>query len=300
MHTWDDYLALGIVGMARGGKLSWFNGHFGAALLAGYYMLKENELSTHVQAGIERTCNAYIERYSEWFAPIESEQAIPELLARFIAGLKANTEKLRSSGHGLALGVLALKALNDRPDLVTPSVIEGLSQMLERTLQDRPNRYWEIDDYLGLTEEDAHDIPVYSSAADMVDQSFAELASVFPDQVIDGQTYFLAGEQEHGITHAHALLELERLGYGELTKAGMRNHRLQMQLNRAVPDLAKPNEVMSPKFTGILSEDYWSNTYKDPHAIKVPYASLALLKRLPQHERETAEYNVCKLLTLMG
>ncbi|WP_308639358.1 hypothetical protein [Paenibacillus silvisoli] len=120
MRHWDDYLEQGIVGMARGGRLSWFSGHFGAALLAGYYMIKENELPPHVIQGIERSCNAYIARYEEWFAPLDDEQAEPELLERFVAGLKANTEKLRSSGHGLALGVLALKALNERPDLITP------------------------------------------------------------------------------------------------------------------------------------------------------------------------------------
>ncbi|WP_308639359.1 hypothetical protein [Paenibacillus silvisoli] len=172
--------------------------------------------------------------------------------------------------------------------------------MLERTLQDRPNRYWGIADYLELTEADAHTIPAYTEAADMIERSFAELASVYPDQSIGGQTYFMAGEQEHGITHAHALLELERMGYGELTEQGMRTHRLQMLLNRAVPEVAISQEVKIPKFTDILSEDYWARTYNDPHALKVPYASLALLKRLPERDREIAAFNVCKLLTLLG
>lgn len=299
MRKLDSYLELGVIGMSRGGQLSWFKGHFGAALLAGYYMYHEHELPDHVKEGIERTCERYRKDYAEWFTPPLQEEADPLLLDRVIVGIRKNTEKLRTSGHGLALGVLALKALRDCPHLITPSIVNGLVKMLERTTQDEPNRYWNINNYLQITLDNTTNIPEYHQPLEMIKQAFIELHTVVPDLIIDGKKYFFSGEQEHGITHAQALTELERFGYNELVLAGMKNHRLQLYLNRQRPDFVLKNEVKKPSFTSIFAPEYWEKTYNDPHALKVPYAVLDLLKRLPKTEQREAEYNTCKLLTIM-
>lgn len=299
MRKLDSYLELGVIGMARGGQLSWFNGHFGAALLAGYYMNREHQLPDHVKDGIERTCERYRHEHAEWFAPLEQEEANPMLLEHVIDGLRKNTEKLSTSGHGLALGVLALKALRDCPSLITPTVVNGLVNMLERTTEDEPNRYWDIDNYFTTLVDDTANIPEYRHTLDMITQSFKELHTIVPNRTIDGKMYFFSGELEHGITHAQALIELERFGHNELVLAGMKNQRLQMYLNQQRPDFMLENEVKKPAFTSIFAPEYWEKTFADPHALKFPYAVLDLLKRLPTSEQPEAKYNTCKLLTIM-
>lgn len=77
MRLLDSYVELGVAGMARAGKTSWFYGHVGAALLAGYFMNQEHELPEHVKEGIERTCESFRRQHPEWFAPLEPEEAEP-------------------------------------------------------------------------------------------------------------------------------------------------------------------------------------------------------------------------------
>ena len=54
----DSYLEKGLTGMAQ--SKGWFNAHLGAAVLAGYYMCKENQLSTGTVAGIKKQLDALI------------------------------------------------------------------------------------------------------------------------------------------------------------------------------------------------------------------------------------------------
>lgn len=296
----DSYLELGVVGMARAASSGWFSGHYGAGLLAGYFMTREHELPEHVIEGIERTCESYRRLKPDWFLPLEeNEAADPALLQKVLAGLEENVKQLRTSGHGLALGVLALKALRERPDLIRPSIVEGLVTLLKLTTEDKPTRYWGIDNYFEVSVTDIGDVPAYDTTLEMARKTFDGLDTIVPGRAIEGVIYHFAGEVEHSITHAQALTDLERFGYGELTARGMVNHRVQMFLDRQMPDFVLMDEVKEPAFDRITSPDYWAKTYKDPHALKVPYAALDLLKRLPEEEREKAERDVCKLLTLM-
>lgn len=128
---------------------------------------------------------------------------------------------------------------------------------------------------------------------------FDELHTVIPGRVIEGVRYHFAGEVVHSITHGQALTNLERFGYGELVEAGLVNHRVQIYLDLQRPDFVLEDEVKEPAFGEIYAPEYWSKTYRDPHALKLPYAALDLLRQLPDGERRKAEYNVCKLLTIM-
>jgi hypothetical protein len=295
----NSYLELGLTALARGGQHNWFDGHFGAALLAAYYMNKEHDLPDHVQGGLIRTCEHYRAQHPEWFVPVEGETADLALLARVIEGLRLNTARLSTSGHGLALGVLGLKALLERPDFLLPSIVEGLYRTLERTAVDRPDRYYGVEDYFSLPVAEDTEIMPYASVQEMVERAFAEIGTVVPTMRWNGKLYHFTGELEHGITHAQALVELDRLGYAELAAQGMVNHRKQMVLNRLRPQEVLVYEVVEPPFSSIFAESYWAGTYDDPHAIKVPYAAWSLLKRLPEEQRAVAEFHLCKILGQM-
>lgn len=292
----EKYLELGLIGLGRGGQHNWFNGHYGAALLAAYFMDREHELPTHVQEGLVRTCEHYIEQHPDWFTPFENETTDPSLMEQVFAWLGKNLEQLRSSGHGLALGVLGLKALLKRPDLCTTSVVDGLCKTLDRTTQDGGNRYYGIANYFDVTIDDVQDVPEYHSSQDMIQQAFDEMDILLPGKKIGEKFYHFTGEPEHGVTHAQALVELERLGYGELTKQGMINHRIQMHLNRQRPEELLDTQITDPGLTSIFDPTYWAKTFNDPHGIKVPYAALSLFKRLPVEARAKAEFNTLKIL----
>ncbi|ETT66286.1 VOC family protein [Paenibacillus sp. FSL H8-0457] len=298
----DQYLIDGLTALSRGGEVGWFEGHVGGAYLAAYYMQKEQDLPQDVLHGLAANCRHLRAQHEDWFEPYPSEPAQPELMDQLLEGLLPNLTSLSTSGHGVTLGVLGLKALRDRPDLLTPSIVRGLLKLMDDAASEHKlARYYGIDDYtqLDLSEISLSEIPPYRDASDLACRALSELDHVLPDQHVDGQYYFFAGELEHGITHAHALIELERLGYAQLGKLGQGNHRLQTKLNRLRPQALMAQGIDAPAKASITESAYWSRLYEDPHAIKVPYAAMALLRHVPVERRGDLEREVCKLLSLM-
>ncbi|ARU60733.1 hypothetical protein CBW65_06255 [Tumebacillus avium] len=299
----ERYLELGLTALGRTGEEpGWFGGHYGAAVLAAYYMDREFDLPEHVRTGIQNMADHYIATYPQLFTPYENEQADPALLERIIDGLRANTARLSHSGHGNAYGFLALKALLDRPDMLLPSIVNGFYNCLIASSEGSGNRYYGVEEYSTFTIDQVTDIPEYRNFDDLVERAMDECRHVYPGQVIDGKKYHFTGEIEHGLTHAQALIEYDRLGYPELTAAGLPNHRIQMQLNRNIPvdhEAVRGTEIVEPSFTSIFAPEFWGKTYTDPHCLKVPYAALYLLQRLPEEKRAEAEINMCKILVQM-
>lgn len=298
----DEFLEEGLTALSRGGEVGWFEGHVGGAYLAAYYMQKEHDLPQEVLQGLAANCRHLRSRHEDWFKPYPPETAQPELMERLIEGLLPNLTNLSTSGHGVTLGVLALKALRDRPDLLTPSIVRGILKLMEDAGgEHKLARYYGIDDYtqLNRSENLLSDIPPYRDASDLAVRALSELELVLPDQHVEGEFYFFAGELEHGVTHAHALIELERLGYAELAKLGQGNHRLQMKLNRLRPEALSNQGVNIAEEASITEASYWNRQYEDPHAIKVPYAALSLLQYVPPERRSDMERGVCRLLSLM-
>ncbi|HEU4962344.1 MAG TPA: hypothetical protein VFV52_00570 [Bacilli bacterium] len=300
MTVSEKYLELGLIGLGRTGETKgWFSGHYGAAMLAVYYMDREFDLPEHVQAGLVRNCESYLERFPDLFKPFAAEEADRRLLDKVVDALRANAERLSHSGHGLAFGFLGLKAFLDRPDMITPSIVDGFAEGLMYATKANPDRYWGIPNYFEFDPQEIEAIPEYRTLEDMAERALAECARIYPGKKLNGKMYHFTGEVEHGLTHGQALMEFERLGYGELTELSLPNHRIQMRLNRQIAPEVMHTEVKEPAFSQITSPKMWEKVYNDPHALKVPYAALYLIDKLPEEKRAEAERNVCKILSQM-
>lgn len=297
MKVGAKYLELGLVALGRSGETGdWFSGHYGAALLAAYYMDKEFDLPEHVQNGLIRTCENFISKLPHLFVPYEAEQADPELINKVVEGLEANAKQLSHSGHGLAYGFLGLKALKERPDLCIPSIVNGFYETLIQATKANVDRYWGIPNYFELDPAEVEVIPEYRNLDDMMERALAECHRICPTQTLNGKRYHFTGEIEHGLTHGQALVEFTKLGYPHLTEMGLPNHRLQMRLNRQVPDEVLHTEIKEPPYASLFAPEHWEKTFNDPHATKVPYAALFMLQSLPEDQRAEAERNVCKII----
>ncbi|MBL0385160.1 hypothetical protein JJB07_00750 [Tumebacillus sp. ITR2] len=296
----EKYLELGLIGLGRAGEEGgWFGGHTGAAVLAAFYMSREENLPEHVQVGLQRMADHFISKFPKLFVPYEKEQADPALLEVVLDGLRANAARLSHSGHGLAYGFLALRALTERPDMLIPSLVNGFSVTLTESSKGSGNRYYGLADYSTFTVEQVTEIPAYNSLQDLAERALEECRVIVPTMTLGEKRYHFTGEVEHGLTHAQALMEFDRLGYSFLTESGMVNHRIQMQLNRRIPEEVLHMEIVNPPFESLFAPEYWENVYDDPHCLKVPYAALYLLNRLPQEKRAKAERDVCKILCQM-
>ena len=107
-----------------------------------------------------------------------------------------------------------------------------------------------------------------------------------------------AGELEHGITHAHALIELERLGYAQLAKLGQSNHRSQMKLNRLKPQALSNEGVEAPKVRRLRILPIGANGMKIrmPSKYLMPHWLCSSTYHLNKGKTWSA---MCKLLSLM-
>ena len=69
----DSYLEKGLTGMAR--SQGWFNAHLGAAVLAGYYMCKENAFSKPLVTSIGQQLDGLIRAHKRQFTPFDNLSA---------------------------------------------------------------------------------------------------------------------------------------------------------------------------------------------------------------------------------
>ncbi len=111
----------------------------------------------------------------------------------------------------MILGVLALKALKRRPKFTTKYVVNGIAHLVKNAINDTTDRYFGYNNYHVLTEDTIFVIPIYQSTQDLLEIPLAECWFAAPNQEIDGKYYFFSSEQEHGVTLAHALIDLEEL-----------------------------------------------------------------------------------------
>lgn len=277
-----DRLSKGIVALSKASDFGWFHGHFGAAVIASELFISENELNNEISSLIRNRVQKIITNQPALFYKLSNESIDTKWREKILNGLNKNLEKLRTSGHGVIYGALALQSLTKNERFAIKPVVDGIVKLLDLTTHDNLNRYYGIENYDNVKVEPEDKILVYKSKLDLIRASFLELNAIYPDQTINGKTYFFTGCKLHAITHAHALCTLNELGYADIAKRGYENHRLQLKLNRRTPPGAQTLKV--DKFYDPLKKDYWEREINEPHYFKFPYSVLNLLKKLPENE----------------
>lgn len=278
-----ELLSAGLTGLARAGGVGWFQGHYGAAVLAGAFLLRRKDLPPAVRDMVAEHAASILRAQPSFFAPLPRERAVRDWESALVAAIAPSAHELRRSGHGVIYGALALRAARDVPELLGPTLLRGLTDLLQRAFGDGPDRYYGMPDYLP-TARSGH---TYRSAKEMALRTFEECRIVFPDGEYGGRFHFLSGEKLHAVTYAQALADLEELGYPELARDGYPAHRRHLELTRLAPPHVAPVSIVAP---GRTPRDiaYWQRDHFDDHALKLAYAGLALLDRLSIDERSEA------------
>lgn len=289
----ETYLQKGLTGLSNASNGDWFYGHFGASVLAGEFLINECELRKDLIPLVQKHIDKFIERQPKLFKEINDSDIEPDWEEKILGGLRLNLERLRTSGHGVIFGTLALKAFKHNHKLAKKNTIEKILKLLQLTSKDRPSRYYGIPDYDSVKVEPSDNLPVYKNELDLIRTAFFETEPVYPDQTINNNTYFFTGCKIHGITHGHALCILSDLGYTDLAKKGFENHRLQMKLNRHKPPDSK--KLVVDKIYSVRDKSYWERDLNDTHYVKFPYSVLSLLKHLPNDEQDIC-FNKATLL----
>ena len=238
----DSYLENGLTGMAR--SKGWFNAHLGAAVLAGYYMCKENQLSNGTVAGIKQQLDALIEIHKTQFTPFPEMAADKSLIEDVPTSLgPAVTGGLRAHGHAVIYTALSTRALRDVPHMATSPLIKELCAHNGTIAKMKPVQPKVRSDY--------------ADTQAMVEALFDSLVRFKP---LLGRPTVRRPNFTHMTTHTEAIMSLDAMGYTELAKTGQLGH--QAHIGESVPEFdlhEHPLEQRHMALEEMMGEEYWKN-----------------------------------------
>ena len=297
----DRYLASGLAALARVRDRHWNAGHYGAAVLAAYFFAEEQRLDAAATAALAEQLDRLIARHPELFAARAPGHA-PDWgkVAALVEALKRTIGELHAIGHNVIFATLALKAVARRPELATPDNVAGLVELLGQFDAYGPGRpFYGWDDPASVRLEPADAIPVYDSEAAIARTAlaaFAEIETVYP--------FLHQGIVGHLLTHAHALIDLARIGHAGLAAKGHDAHRLYVKLARNPPDAGEPiprEAAIDPFAPGMAA--FWQrdheggNEWLVGHLFKYIYSFYDLVRHVDDAgERQALETHLAYVL----
>lgn len=238
----DDYLAKGLTAMAR--AKTWFDAHWGAGILAGYYLCRDHPLNAATVAGIRKQMDTVMEVRRGQFVPMNGgrpqESLIDEVPKALLPAIK---DGLRAHGHAVIFASLATRALRDAPQMATEEIIGrlcGLSHQIAKMPPEKP----------------AAPTAGYADAQEMIEATFDSLVRF---KSLLGHPSVRRPNFTHMVTHAEALVNLEMMGFAELARAGYTGHRMHISAPvPPIPGIAPWADTRS-SLESVMSGAYWSD-----------------------------------------
>lgn len=244
-HKLDEsYLIKGLMAMTR--SKGWFDAHWGASIISGYYLCTENKMSTSVFLRVKKQLDTIIRMNKNKFKLPNNElknlktkkSLINELKKTMIGGLRAH-------GHATIFVSLALKAIEDVPKMMREDVINALIQIC-RSISTKPP--------IKIKSEK---IERYKNDKEMVESTFSNICKY---KLFLGDLTFKRPNYTHIVTHTDALVNLRKMGYEELFHYGQLAYNVH--LDNKIPE--KLN-VQKKKITlggnnldVVMNKNYWN------------------------------------------
>ena len=282
----DSYLIKGLTAMAR--AKGWFDAHWGAGIISGYYLCNDNDLSEETILGIKAQLDSVIKLRADQFKLFEEQKTDKKLIDDIPnALLPAMEGGLRSHGHAVIFSSICLRVLRDVPSLSQPTIIKNLCRIAQQIAKNKVKK--------PKTRKP------YKNTHTMIEALFDHLAE-FKDLI--GTPFIRRPNFTHMTTHTEALMSLEELGYPELVKLGGLGHRAHLE--NPIPKI-KELKSSPPKnsLKKIMEVKYWTNEeniknwnqkFKFPgnpngywiaagHLFKVLYSYHRLIKRVKDKDK---------------
>ena len=107
-----SYLRRGLAAMARAQESGNGNfGHYGAGLLAAWFLSEEHALDPAALAGLTAQCERFIAQNQTFFVPYPVDALPVDTERRLIAALETNLDRLCAIGHNVIFAAHALRAV---------------------------------------------------------------------------------------------------------------------------------------------------------------------------------------------
>ncbi len=284
-----EYLSKGLNALARAHHMSSMAGHLGAAVIAGYFVGEQRpDLDPEVYQGIEGDLERIMRGESvfgkkmaktspladpELFEPFAKEKADETLIDGIAEALEESIGKPRESGHNVIFASLAIRALEQHPELATPAVVDGIRKLMVLFNNAHPGSgYYGSEkgrisgNQITLPEQDG--TPPYDDMEGMASAVFDEVIRQTPESHRVGY-----GGLVHVINHAAAIADLANSGYSELVPLAIGSHRRHLRLWRNLPNVADEKGPVPVSRFAPHSAAYWTSG-------KIPYDRALLTHRV--------------------
>jgi hypothetical protein len=226
-----------------------------------------------MEQGAEDVIRAIVDAHwthSALCAPMPDEPPEPKGIQRIVETLRGQLAGLRQAGHNVILPALALKALRQVPDAVTPTRVNGICKLIEA--------FATVDE---IHLEEDNDIPDLGAPAEVAAFVLSEWLHCI--KAFEGRGQGWSG---HLLTYSRALLDLRQTGYGALARQAEPAFKLYIKrirmgpLERDVPRPEHPPSDLDPR-----QRAYWEGRARKPvgigHLFKYPYGFYGLMGLAP-------------------
>jgi hypothetical protein len=307
-----EYLRAGLTSLALCAERTkkWNDGHWGAAVLAGCFLVEENDIDLQCEQAVERQLSLFIKTHRERFEPrFEPAPAAPDGTSPLVMALERNIDRLCWVGHNVIFAALSLKALRRVPELT--GTIPGLARMTALFDRSIPGRSW-----IGWTVREVQDVSIDESVLSLTNP--ADVSRVVLEELSAFQTVFDAESHHDLIGHmldfAQAVNVLHDLGYEQLfhrAVAPLRRFIVVLRSSQSLTlgqTLAITSPVDRPPLREVaaIKEDpltalYWRRdfarrTWDGGHVFKFPYAYYDHARRVGLDVRARSRQNFMKVL----
>jgi hypothetical protein len=191
--------------------------HFGAALLAAWWLERDAELSKETAKAMTQQADAMMAKHS-WLFTDHSGISEPGRIDDIVDALDGGLNRCWAIGHDVIFAALTLRTLDARPDLGSSWIVESICNVI------RGGRTFPLETIGNVF--DVRDVPDYDEKLDLgttVVLAKASLEAMLDfDHIYEGPHQ---GDVGHIADHAHGLLSLERLGYENIARQGLGGFR---------------------------------------------------------------------------
>ena len=136
----DRYAALGLAGLARSSENIW-DAHLPAAVLAGYFFAKTQELTPECEAALQRQLDLILETRKDLFVPFAGKNRMENFQDPLCEAVKNSIDTFSELGHNTIFLHFALRVLRRFPEFATEEVVQNLAQLI-RNFKFGPAGLW--------------------------------------------------------------------------------------------------------------------------------------------------------------
>ncbi|PSV58362.1 hypothetical protein [Photobacterium sp. GB-3] len=268
MEQFIDKGMLALANVVEVDSTAWFQGHTGAALLAGDALLNGGALNNVSKKSLQAMLVQFTDDNQHLMNPLSNSLETTDY-SEVVNAIALNAQQLCHSGHGIIYGALFLNAVANSNVVVTQRMVSNIAKLIVNCMDDNWGRYYGLADYRQYQPSsllNKGEIDIQQHCVIAVERSTQDIYH-------NNDEHFFAGDKLHGITHAHAISLLDKLGHKKLAQQAAQQSLIQLELNDRKPESGLKKVI--PQHFDLSDPNIWGHDFNE-HKIKLVHSYVEL------------------------